>query len=99
MLIIDGSTGEGGGQILRSALTISTIVKKTLKIINIRTKRDNPGLGHQHVTAIKILSKIFNIDVENVEVGSEWINIIFDKKLNSVIHITTLFTILVFRFR
>ena len=79
MLIIDGSTGEGGGQILRSALTISTIVKKPLKIINIRTKRNNPGLRHQHVTAIKILSKIFNIDVENVEVGSEWINIIFDK--------------------
>ena len=79
MLIIDGSTGEGGGQILRSALTISTIVKKPLKIINIRTKRNSPGLRHQHVTAIKILSKIFNIDVENVEVGSEWINIIFDK--------------------
>ncbi len=79
MLIIDGSTGEGGGQILRSALTISTIVKKPLKIINIRTKRNNPGLRHQHVTAINILSKIFNIDVENVEVGSEWINIIFDK--------------------
>jgi RNA 3'-terminal phosphate cyclase (ATP) len=79
LLIIDGSTGEGGGQILRSALTISTIVKKPLKIINIRTKRDNPGLGHQHVTAIKILSRLFNMDVENVEVGSEWINIIFDK--------------------
>ena len=68
MLIIDGSTGEGGGQILRSALTISTIVKKPLKIINIRTKRNNPGLRHQHVTAIKLLSKLFNINIENVEI-------------------------------
>ena len=80
MLIIDGSTGEGGGQILRSALTISTIIKKPVKIINIRTKRNNPGLRHQHVTTIKLLSKLFNINIENVRLGAEWINIIFDKK-------------------
>jgi RNA 3'-terminal phosphate cyclase (ATP) len=80
LLIIDGSTGEGGGQILRSALTISTIVKKPVKIINIRTKRNNPGLRHQHVTTIKLLSKLFNINIENVRLGAEWINIIFDKK-------------------
>lgn len=80
MLIIDGSTGEGGGQILRSALTISTIIKKPIKIINIRTKRNNPGLRHQHVTTIKLLSKLFNINIENVRLGAEWINIIFDKK-------------------
>jgi RNA 3'-terminal phosphate cyclase (ATP) len=79
LLIIDGSTGEGGGQILRSALTISTIVKKPIKIINIRTKRNNPGLRHQHVTTIKLLSKLFNIHIENVGLGSEWINIIFDE--------------------
>jgi RNA 3'-terminal phosphate cyclase (ATP) len=80
LLIIDGSTGEGGGQILRSALTISTIIKKPIKIINIRTKRNNPGLRHQHVTTIKLLSKLFNINIENVRLGAEWINIIFDKK-------------------
>jgi RNA 3'-terminal phosphate cyclase (ATP) len=80
LLIIDGSTGEGGGQILRSALTISTIIKKPVKIINIRTKRNNPGLRHQHVTTIKLLSKLFNINIENVRLGAEWINIIFDKK-------------------
>jgi RNA 3'-terminal phosphate cyclase (ATP) len=80
LLIIDGSTGEGGGQILRSALTISTIIKKPVKIINIRTKRNNPGLRPQHVTTIKLLSKLFNINIENVRLGAEWINIIFDKK-------------------
>jgi RNA 3'-terminal phosphate cyclase (ATP) len=80
LLIVDGSTGEGGGQILRSALTISTIIKKPVKIINIRTKRNNPGLRHQHVTTIKLLSKLFNINIENVRLGAEWINIIFDNK-------------------
>jgi len=80
LLIIDGSTGEGGGQILRSALTISTIIKKPVKIINIRTKRNNPDLRHQNVTTIKLLSKLFNINIENVRLGAEWINIIFDKK-------------------
>jgi RNA 3'-terminal phosphate cyclase (ATP) len=82
LLIIDGSTGEGGGQILRSALTISTIIKKPIKIINIRTKRNNPGLRHQHVTTIKLLSKLFNIRIENALLGAEWINIPFDKNIN-----------------
>jgi RNA 3'-terminal phosphate cyclase (ATP) len=79
LLVIDGSTGEGGGQILRSVLTISTIIKKPIKIINIRTKRNNPGLRHQHVATIKLLSKIFNIHIENVVLGAEWIKIIFDE--------------------
>lgn len=87
MLIIDGSTGEGGGQILRSALTISTIIKKPVKIINIRTKRNKPGLRHQHVTTIDLLSKLFNIHIENVGLGSEWINIIFDKNNKNDIEI------------
>jgi RNA 3'-terminal phosphate cyclase (ATP) len=79
LLTIDGSTGEGGGQILRSALTISAIIKKPIKITNIRTKRNNPGLRHQHVTTIKLLSKLFNIHIENAELGAEWISITFDK--------------------
>jgi RNA 3'-terminal phosphate cyclase (ATP) len=79
LLTIDGSTGEGGGQILRSALTISAIIKKPIKITNIRTKRNNPGLRHQHVTTIKLLSKLFDIHIENAELGAEWISITFDK--------------------
>ena len=83
MLIIDGSTGEGGGQVLRSILTISTIIKKSTKIINIRAKRNNHGLRQQHITAIKLLSKLFNFEIENVVLGAEWINIIFDKENNN----------------
>jgi RNA 3'-terminal phosphate cyclase (ATP) len=83
LLIIDGSAGEGGGQVLRSVLTISTIIKKSTKIINIRAKRNNPGLRQQHVTAVKILSKLFNFKTENVVLGAEWINLIFDKENNN----------------
>jgi RNA 3'-terminal phosphate cyclase (ATP) len=80
LLTIDGSTGEGGGQVLRSTITISSIIKKPVKIINIRTKRNNPGLRQQHLTAIKILSRLFNFHIENAVLGAEWITISFDKE-------------------
>jgi len=44
MRIIDGSYGEGGGQILRTAVALSVITGEPIKIINIRAKRSNPGL-------------------------------------------------------
>ncbi|HXT83710.1 MAG TPA: RNA 3'-terminal phosphate cyclase [Verrucomicrobiae bacterium] len=80
MIIIDGSSGEGGGQILRSALTISIIVKKSIHVINIRKKRNNPGLRPQHVATIITLSELFNFYTENVVVGAEWVKIVFDKE-------------------
>ena len=48
---IDGSYGEGGGQILRSAVTLSTITKKPIQIDNIRAMRKVPGLRAQHLTS------------------------------------------------
>ena len=80
MLTIDGSTGEGGGQVLKSTITISSIIKKPVKITNIRKKRNNPGLRQQHLTAIKILSRLFNFHIENAVLGAEWITIRFDKE-------------------
>ena len=69
MLIIDGSTGEGGGQILRSAITISSIIKKPVKIINIRTKRNNPGLRQQHANDNKdYYQDYLTIHIENVSI-------------------------------
>lgn len=73
MLVVDGSIGEGGGQILRSAITISTIIGTPVKVTNIRSNRKDPGLKHQHVLTIQLLSRIFNIHTENVSLGSEWI--------------------------
>ncbi|MEM2923624.1 MAG: RNA 3'-terminal phosphate cyclase [Candidatus Nitrosocaldus sp.] len=67
---IDGSYGEGGGQILRTAIALSVITKKPIEVFNIRAKRPNPGLRPQHAATVKILAEIFNARVENVEVGS-----------------------------
>lgn len=69
-LRIDGEFGEGGGQIIRTAITLSSITKKPIIIENIRKNRKIPGLKAQHLTAIKILQKICNADVEGAKIGS-----------------------------
>ena len=70
---IDGSFGEGGGQILRTALTLSSILKKPVKIKNIRAKRNNPGLRSQHVATVRILADMCGAKVENLNIGASWI--------------------------
>jgi len=47
MLIIDGSFGEGGGQILRTTIALSSLLLKPVRVINIRAKRRNPGLQRE----------------------------------------------------
>ncbi len=69
-LRIDGSHGEGGGQILRSALTLSAITQKPIKIENIRHNRKIPGLRPSHLSTIKILGKICNAKIDGLSVGS-----------------------------
>ena len=69
-LKIDGSFGDGGGQILRTAITLSCITQKPIQLENIRKNRKNPGLRPQHLTAIKILGKICNAKINGLEVGS-----------------------------
>lgn len=69
-LKIDGSYGEGGGQIIRTAVTLSSITGKAVEIENIRKNRDVPGLRPQHLTGIKILAKICNAKVDGLHVGS-----------------------------
>ena len=73
---IDGSYGEGGGQILRTSVTLSAITKKTVEIVNIRARRHNPGLRPQHVHAIKAVASLCDAQVENVHVGSDTIKFI-----------------------
>ncbi len=71
MVIIDGSTGEGGGQILRTSLTLSVITGKPLRIVNIRAKRSKPGLRHQHLQAVKAAAAISGAQVEGAELHSQ----------------------------
>jgi RNA 3'-terminal phosphate cyclase (ATP) len=72
-LKIDGSYGEGGGQIVRSAVTLSCITKTPIQIENIRINRRVPGLRPQHLTAIKLLGKICNAEIQGLNVGSKTI--------------------------
>ncbi len=81
-LKIDGSYGEGGGQILRSAVTLSCITKIPIQIENIRKNRRVPGLRPQHLTAIKLLSKICNAEVQGLNIGSTSIKF-FPKNLEN----------------
>ena len=75
-LTIDGSYGEGGGQIVRTAVSLSAITGKPIQIINIRAKRDNPGLRAQHLSAVKAVADLFHAKVENLKVGADWIRFI-----------------------
>jgi RNA 3'-terminal phosphate cyclase (ATP) len=76
LIKIDGSFGEGGGQILRSTISLSVLLKKPIEIYNIRSKRLNPGLRPQHIHAVRALARIFNATVENLGVGNQNIKFI-----------------------
>ena len=69
-LKINGGYGEGGGQIIRSAITLSCITKQPIHLENIRKNRKHKGLKPQHLTAIRILQKISKADVIGAEIGS-----------------------------
>ncbi|MFB6216275.1 MAG: RNA 3'-terminal phosphate cyclase, partial [Candidatus Aenigmatarchaeota archaeon] len=68
MIEIDGS--RGGGQILRTALTLSSILGKPFEMKNIRGNRDSPGLKAQHLKAVNATSELCGADVEGNRKGS-----------------------------
>lgn len=67
---IDGAYGEGGGQVLRTALTLSTLTGTPVRVRNIRARRRNPGLAPQHVTGLLALAQICEAKVAGAAVGS-----------------------------
>ncbi|MBI4752289.1 MAG: RNA 3'-terminal phosphate cyclase [Acidobacteria bacterium] len=71
MITIDGSFGEGGGQILRSALGLSLVTGKPFKIEKIRAGRKNPGLLRQHLTAVNAATQVGNAEAEGASLGSK----------------------------
>ncbi len=70
MLRLDGAYGEGGGQILRSALTLSLLTGQAFELVNIRAKRPKPGLRPQHLTCVKAAQTISGAKVVGAEKGS-----------------------------
>jgi len=71
MIEIDGSQGEGGGQMIRTSLSLSAITGKAVKIRGIRAGRPNPGLAAQHLTAAKSVRKVCRGALEGAEIGSK----------------------------
>jgi RNA 3'-terminal phosphate cyclase (ATP) len=71
MIRIDGSTGEGGGQMLRTALSLSLVTNQPFRIENIRAKREKPGLLRQHLTAVMAATEIGSAKVEGAVLGSK----------------------------
>ena len=70
VLEIDGAMGEGGGQVLRSALTLSICTGKAFQITRIRAARKKPGLQRQHLTAVRAARDICGAQVTGDEIGS-----------------------------
>ncbi len=67
---VDGSHGEGGGQILRTALALSAIVGRPAEVVKIRARRKSPGLQAQHLTAVTALAQVAEAEVQGAELGS-----------------------------
>jgi len=71
MLVIDGSQGEGGGQILRSALALSLVTGRPFVLERIRAGRQRPGLLRQHLTAVQAAAALGAAQVEGAALGSQ----------------------------
>lgn len=70
MLEIDGSIGEGGGQVLRTALALSCIKGQPVRISSIRAGRETPGLKAQHLAVCRLLAEISGAKMEGAVIGS-----------------------------
>ena len=76
-LKIDGSILEGGGQILRISISMSYLLDIPIKIRNIRSKRDNPGLQKQHLTCTKFITSLYNSkDISGLQLNSKEISLV-----------------------
>ncbi|MHA2273487.1 MAG: RNA 3'-terminal phosphate cyclase, partial [Candidatus Hodarchaeales archaeon] len=68
---ISGDLMEGGGQILRTSVTLAAITGKKVRVKRIRANRPNPGLRRQHITAILAAAALTSSNVKGLQVGSE----------------------------
>ena len=68
---MDGSQGEGGGQILRTAVAFSAIKRTPVRVAKIRAGREVPGLMRQHLSALKILAGVFGGELRGAAEGSQ----------------------------
>ena len=82
-LIIDGSHGEGGGQILRSALSLAVIAGRPVRIENLRANRKKPGLAAQHLTSVRAAAMLCDAELKGAELGSQTLQFIPRKQVHA----------------
>lgn len=71
MIILDGSSGEGGGQIVRTALALSSLTRQPFRVKNIRAGRPDSGLKAQHVHCVKALQQLSSAKADGAEIGGQ----------------------------
>ena len=76
MIELDGAQGEGGGQILRTALTLSMITGQPFRMTQIRAKRAKPGLMRQHLAAVQASAQICGAELAGDEPGSQTLSFV-----------------------
>lgn len=70
MIEIDGSYGEGGGQLVRTAVALAAVSGTAVRVRNVRARRRKPGLGSQHLTALRAVAALCGARTEGLELGS-----------------------------
>ncbi|MFL6207292.1 MAG: RNA 3'-terminal phosphate cyclase [Pyrinomonadaceae bacterium] len=70
MITIDGSFGEGGGQIIRTSLALALVTGQPFRIYNVRARRAKPGLQRQHLTAVNAAAEVGGAEVDGAGVGA-----------------------------
>ena len=68
---VDGSRGEGGGQMLRSAVAFSAIKRTPVRVVKIRAGREVPGLRRQHLSVLRVLAEVFGGELKRAAEGSQ----------------------------
>jgi RNA 3'-terminal phosphate cyclase (ATP) len=71
MIRIDGSQGEGGGQIVRSSLALAAVTGQSVTLDRVRARRSKPGLMRQHLTAVQAAMQVCAAQVQGAELGSQ----------------------------
>src|SRR5439155_1487941 len=70
MIEVDGSYGEGGGQVLRTAVALAAVLSKEIHVFNIRAGRAEPGLRPQHMTGVQAAAELCSANLQGLEVGA-----------------------------
>ena len=83
MLVIDGSQGEGGGQVLRTSLSLSALTGRPFRIENIRANRSRPGLRPQHLAAVRAVADICQAQIDGNHIEAKTVVFIPGESPNS----------------